>query len=246
MSHALKDIGLALLLGVVSNTIYTIAAQTINLWHILIIFVLAIIAYYAATLGLAKPFLVLRRGGIVNVFRDYAEARNIILTKLRHSGKIKITTIGGGTIFEVDWGEFCELLESKARGGVQVKVLVLNPDSRHLEARMQELAKFKPGKFNLSEFSARTRANVLKVSELNKLLGPCKIQLRYYDMLPTWRLYLFDDSIFISSFLEDKEGHDTTVYQVTAGSDLYRAFERCFDHMWDVGEIPSELKESAQ
>lgn len=246
MSRQLKDVSIALLLGIVGDAVYTLLTKTVNPGHILAIFVTAVLIYYTVVRGLARPFLVLRKSKLVNVFDNYAEAKSIILTRLRHSKKIKLTTIGGGTIFEVDWGEFSGFLESKARSGVEVRVLVLHPDSRYLEARMHELGKFKPGKFTLAEFKKRTSANVLKVKGMNKLLGLSKIQVRYYDTFPTWRLYIFDDSAFISSYLENREGHDTMVYQVTADSDLYGAFERCFDHMWAIGEIPVELESVAQ
>jgi hypothetical protein len=93
----------------------------------------------------------------------------------------------------------------------------------------------------LESFKAQTHANILRIKDLNSRLGGNKTQLRLYDMLPVWRLYIFDDRIFISSYSPDKEGHDTQELEVSSATDLYRAFDREFEYLWETSVTPPEL-----
>jgi hypothetical protein len=122
------DILIALIIGVVGNALYSIVTQTLSAAQVFIIFFLLATIYAASRMlytYLVMPRDTLKRGGILNVYDDYSKAKERILSTALKSQSIKLTTIGGGTIFEVDWGQFLDLLESGARKGVSVKILAL-------------------------------------------------------------------------------------------------------------------------
>ncbi|WP_311730387.1 XRE family transcriptional regulator [Streptomyces lonegramiae] len=96
--------------------------------------------------------------------------------------------------------------------GPRVRILLLDPES---------LA----GGVTLSE------------TRLRELSGVCDLQVYRYDMRPTWRVIRVDDTMFVSTFDADWEGHESATYKVMEAPQgpLYRGFQRMFEAMLKEG-----------
>jgi hypothetical protein len=59
-----------------------------------------------------------------------------------------------------------------------------------------------------------------------------------YATLPTWRIIGLDDTLFVSTFDADREGHESPVYRidVAAGGALYCGFRRMLVEMTATAE----------
>ena len=55
-----------------------------------------------------------------------------------------------------------------------------------------------------------------------------------YGSLPTWRMLVFDATLYLSAFASSAEGHRSGMYKLTAAGDgvLHAGFGRQFDDMW--------------
>ena len=122
-----------------------------------------------------------------------------------------------------------DILSQRTLAGAQVKILLLNPTSSALYARFDELSHMKFAKGQPDEMSRHITNSAHKILSRNK-----SIEVRYYDNTPVWRLYILDKWAFVSSYLGDKEGHDTNIIMLERGSDLFSAIERYFDSIWET------------
>jgi transcriptional regulator with XRE-family HTH domain len=110
---------------------------------------------------------------------------------------------------------------------VDVRVLLLDPDSPAAAIRAGEIGE-SPG-----SFGAGIR---LALARLAEFAGHPVVRLRtaLYGSLPTWRMLVFDGTLYLSAFASSSEGHRSGMYKLTAAGDgvLHAGFLRQFDDMW--------------
>ncbi|MGY0058273.1 helix-turn-helix domain-containing protein [Streptomyces sp. LZ34] len=112
--------------------------------------------------------------------------------------------------------------------GPRVRILLLDPESPALAVRAAEIGE-----------SPESLAGGVTLSEtrLRELSGVCDLQVYRYDMRPTWRVIRVDDTMFVSTFDADWEGHESATYKVMEAPQgpLYRGFQRTFEAMLKEG-----------
>ncbi|MBF6469136.1 hypothetical protein IU427_28795 [Nocardia beijingensis] len=61
-----------------------------------------------------------------------------------------------------------------------------------------------------------------------------ELQVAVYDTLPTWRMLVFDQTLYVSAFGAAAEGHRSGMYKLTAATNgvLHAGFLRQFEQMW--------------
>ena len=61
-----------------------------------------------------------------------------------------------------------------------------------------------------------------------------RMRTALYGSLPTWRLLVFDGTLYLSACAPSSEGHRSGMYKLTAAGDgvLYAGSLRQFDNMW--------------
>ena len=55
------------------------------------------------------------------------------------------------------------------------------------------------------------------------------VEIYLYDILPTWRVIALDETLFVSSFGNDIEGHTSPMYKISSaahGGAMHRGFRR--------------------
>ena len=60
------------------------------------------------------------------------------------------------------------------------------------------------------------------------------MEIRVYDELPVFRMFLLDDKLFISGYLYGIHGHDATTYFIKKDKlSLFNVFDRYFESLWN-------------
>ncbi len=230
-----KELAIGFGLGFLTNLIWALVSEQFNPYWITLIFIASIGLYYLVWVFILKPLRIVQKGKITGVYDSYEEAKPFLKQKLQESSKFRIITIGGGSIAEDERGWILETLEKRShQDGAQIRILLLNPQSQATQGRFRELDAFHPRKFHPEALRHSIIANARKIVERSD-----KIEVRYFDAKPIWRLYILDEVAFVSFYLSDKEGHETQATVLRKGSDLFSAFERVFDSLWENGQIPS-------
>lgn len=108
-----------------------------------------------------------------------------------------------------------------------MRVLLLDPDSPAAAIRAAEIGE-SPG-----SFGAGIRLALARLAEFAD--HPfVRMRIALYDALPTWRMLVFDGTLYLSAFAPSSEGHRSGMYKLTAAGDgvLHAGFLRQFDDMW--------------
>lgn len=142
--------------------------------------------------------------------------------------KVKVLTIRGEKYFLGHKPLLHDLCKSKRSKDSSIEVLVLSPDSYHIS---EELAA------SLDHESAeeiKTKMHIV-FHYLNHLANRIKnFEVKCYDERPNFKILLFDDVMFVSSFADGgpKNDHSAKMLQIRRdGNPLFVGFERYFDDL---------------
>jgi hypothetical protein len=110
---------------------------------------------------------------------------------------------------------------------VEVRVLLLDPDSAAAEARAAEIGE------TPASFGAGIRLALGRLAEFADH-PHISMQVAIYSALPTWRMLVFDRILYLSAFGTTSEGHRSGMYKLTASRDgvLHTGFLRQYEDMW--------------
>jgi hypothetical protein len=146
-----------------------------------------------------------------------------------HNAKeVKILTIRGEKYFVSSRSLLYDLYSSKRTAASTIEVLVLSPESQHItEEHARDL-----GHRSTEEIRRKMRITLdyLKhIAEQHK-----NFKVKYYDETPNFKILLFDDVMFVSSFADGgpKNDHNVKMLQITRdGNPVFIGLERHFDDL---------------
>ncbi len=142
--------------------------------------------------------------------------------------KVKILTIRGEKYFLGPNSYLHNLCMSKRPKDAVIEVLVLSPDSKHLT---DDLA------FKLDHESAEEIREKMRIVLKYLVLLASKVrnfEVKCYDERPNFKILLFDDVMFVSSFAGGgpKNDHRAKMLQIARdGNPLFVGFESMFDDL---------------
>jgi hypothetical protein len=118
---------------------------------------------------------------------------------------------------------------------VEVRVLLLDPDSEATGIRAAEIGE------SPESFAAGIRLALARLAEFGEHRY-VRMQTAVYSSLPTWRMLVFDGTLYLSAFATSSEGHRSGMYKFTASGDgvLHAGFLRHFDDMWRQARLETE------
>jgi hypothetical protein len=118
---------------------------------------------------------------------------------------------------------------------VEVRVLLLDPDSEATGIRAAEIGE------SPESFAAGIRLALARLAEFGEHRY-VRMQTAVYSSLPTWRMLVFDGTLYLSAFATSFEGHRSGMYKFTASGDgvLHTGFLRHFDDMWRQARLETE------
>lgn len=166
---------------------------------------------------------------VVRVYATQADASEDIQQLAVSARQLDVLAVRGlGLIGLNDSLLRSSLARPEGRQALQVRVLLLDPDSPALAVRAAEIGE-----------SAESLAGGVKLAEarLRELSSVCDLEVYRYGMHPTWRVIKLDDTMFVSAFDAGWEGHESATYKVmeTPHGPLYRGFQRMFASMIETG-----------
>lgn len=141
---------------------------------------------------------------------------------------VKILTIRGQKYFLSSRSLLYDICLTKREKGFSMQILVLSPESQHITNELAEA---------LGHNSAgRIKRNMLIALENLKHLAEQNIgiQVKCYDEMPNFKMLMFDDVMFVSSFASrvPKNDHNAKMYRLTRdGNSLFLGLERYFDDL---------------
>ncbi|MEU2433260.1 helix-turn-helix transcriptional regulator [Streptomyces sp. NPDC007861] len=167
---------------------------------------------------------------VVRVYASQASAREEIQQNARAAQQLDVLAVRGLGLIGLNDSLLRACLPREQDGhGLQVRILLLDPESRALAQRAAEIGE-----------STESLAGGVRLAEarLRELAATCDIQVYRYGMLPTWRVIRTDSTMFVGAFDAGWEGHESATYKVmeTPHGPLYRGFRRMFDAILDGAE----------
>jgi hypothetical protein len=159
------------------------------------------------------------------VTRDLKEEYSALL----NSASKKIDVLGLGlNKFREDNGE---IVKQKCLQGVQVRFLVIDPESdsfkmRNLEEGDKMGETIRAPQEKLLEYVADTNQAVA-----TKAAGK-KIQIKYYKSSPTTMIFRIDDVMFVGPYLHKRVSRNTCTFKLEKG-ELFSQYEDHFEKLWN-------------
>lgn len=110
---------------------------------------------------------------------------------------------------------------------LQVRVLLLNPDSDAAHRRATEIGE------GHASFAAGIQLALAKLREIGEDVTNVDLEVRLYDRLPVWRYFRIDDLAWVSSFDAQWEGHESTIYEIphTPRGSFWAGYRRQFEDL---------------
>lgn len=158
----------------------------------------------------------------LKIFQSQQDCESFIREASRHARNIRILTIRGDKYFI---GTTSLLHSVMVEGLSTIEVLVLSPEAAHITEELAE---------KLQHKSAEEIKRKMRVS-LNYLKGLAGIyknfSVKYYHQKPNFKILIFDDIMFISSFSRQmpKNDQNAEMVMLRQGNALFAGFEELYN-----------------
>ena len=169
------------------------------------------------------------------VYKNQEQAMTDILRIAGESDKIYVFA-GFASTWTATKSDLRPLLSQKRP--IQMKFLIFGRESKAAENRAKELvdAGFIEKSFTENYTSEiKTSIDVLKTYR--------HIDLALHDEPSRFRLYIFDNVMYVGFKLKEKHASKLQIFKIKKGSKLYDAFSQYFDDIW--AKYPKEPHEEA-
>jgi transcriptional regulator with XRE-family HTH domain len=171
----------------------------------------------------------LQQNSLVSVFSSQDECIQLIRHAVRHATKVKVLTIRGEKYFLGPQGILHNLYSSKHSRASSVQVLVLSLDSDHVtEELAADIGHDSPERIREKMSSVHGYLKFLMSDNKN-------FEVRSYKEKPNFKMLIFDDVMFVSSFIKriPKNDQNAKMFQLTREDNpLFMGLERHFDDLW--------------
>lgn len=166
---------------------------------------------------------------IPHVFRDQADAAGEIRNVAAQATAIDVLAVRGLGLLALNDSLLRPAVDGRAeavRLRVRLRVLLLRPGTSAALRRAIEVGE------SPEAFDAGLQLAVTRLGELGAL-DSVAVEVYQYEALPVWRVIAIDDTLYVSTFAESWEGHESAVYKIvpTAAGPLYRGFRRAFEDL---------------
>jgi transcriptional regulator with XRE-family HTH domain len=166
-----------------------------------------------------------KQNSLIVEFRNQEECEFYIRKAARHSRKVKILTIRGEKYFVGSKSLLSDTL--KGAKAPTIELLVLSPESRHITEGLAK--KLDHGSAEeIREKMHLIRDNLKFLARRHK-----NFEVRCYDEKPNFKILIFDDVMFVSSYAgeEPKNDRSAEMLMIREGNTLFMGFERHFDEL---------------
>jgi transcriptional regulator with XRE-family HTH domain len=172
------------------------------------------------------------QNSVLKIFQSQQDCEPFIREAARQARTIKILTIRGDKYFI---GTTSWLHSVVVEGQARVEVLVLSPEAAHITEDLAEKLQHK----SAEEIKRKMR---MSLDYLKSLAGIYKnFSVRCYHQRPNFKILIFDDLMFISSFARKvpKNDQSAEMMMLRQGNALFAGFEELYDE-WLERSSPLE------
>jgi hypothetical protein len=152
-----------------------------------------------------KILKIIKKSGIIDISPKQTPLAQNIVEEFRKAKEIKLLFVRGLGIIGLKDSLFWKLLPEKSAQQAHLKILLLSPYSKYIEKRAKEVGE------NIESARRGIQFVINQILEAKKRYS-LNLELRVYDELPVFRIFILDDKAFISGFLDGIHGHDATMY----------------------------------
>lgn len=203
--------------------------------NLLALLILGILAMLWARFTVVKRYArllsaAIRREGPVDVFEAQiqADCKKELIDQFKSAFlEIRILTIRGLRYFSREVGLFYPLLREKAIDNVPIKVLVCLPESTYIDLELAQRLR----KGSVEEIRRNMR---LALDNLEILMSEYKnLEIRVYKDVPIWNILQFDDTMYVSAYVEPKSHHNAVMHKMLRNSrSHFVAFDKHWNSLW--------------
>lgn len=164
---------------------------------------------------------------IPRVFPNQATAAAEIRRGAATAGAIDVLAVRGLGLIALNDSLLRPAIDTAERAEpLRLRVLLSRPGTGAATQRAGEIGE--PG----STFTAGIGLAVARLEEISGL-DYVTAEVYQYDSLPVWRIIGIDDTLYVSTFSEDWEGHESAVYKVVPSppGGLHSGFRRSFEDL---------------
>lgn len=160
-------------------------------------------------------------------YENQQACENEIRDACKRAKVIKILTIRGERYFLGPNSLLKELCEAKVGRGYSMQILVLSPESGHITEQTAAMLDH-PSASEIREKMRITLQYLEFAASQNS-----NFVVKTYDITPSFKLLMFDDIMFVSSFLGPKNDRNAKMLSMKRDANLiFAGLERYFDVLW--------------
>lgn len=147
---------------------------------------------------------------------------------------VDILIMIGGPIYGDQVLFLGDLIESSK---AEIRILLANPEGEGIRKRSIETKR--PLEWYRSAFQGT-------VALLDQISGTVNVEYRIYDSAPVFRLFIFEDELYVQSYLPWELGENTPMFGFkNTRFSLYPSFKKLLDTIWDSASESSTPKEQS-
>jgi len=188
-------------------------------------------------LNIEEDYLRFRKMGLINVYqrRDLSQEYSELLEKAEKN--IDVLGLGLNQFRE----ENSEILKIKACKGITIRLLVVKPNSKISSIRSYQENDLKGEIIEIP--LEKLEKYVKEVNEtISKSKKGKKIQLKYYDAIPSTMIFRIDNIMFIGPYLHKVLSRNTITFKIENNTKIFNQYIEHFNKLWNDEKCVFDLE----
>lgn len=163
---------------------------------------------------------------LITPYPNQLSCETLIQDECRKAKKVKILTIRGERYFSGSRSLLRDIVLSKQGRGFAIEILVLSPESAHITEELAETL----GQDSATEIGGKMQIVLDLLKNLS--LQNRNVKIKCYNGTPIFKILIFDDVMFVSSFVSPKNDQNAKMWRMMrAGNPLFVGLEKYFDEL---------------
>lgn len=173
-----------------------------------------------------------RQGEIDRMFVSQHDAEPELRQQAQTAGHIQVLAVRGLGLLGLNDSLLRPGLARARRTPCRLRVLLLDPHCPAAARRAEEIGE------STESFARGIELATARLRELHTTAPGVHLEVYHYRGLPIWRVFSFDDVMYLSTFTDGREGHESPVYRLSPGSGgmLHNGFRRVLDRTFGEAE----------
>ena len=179
-------------------------------------------------LDIENDYLRFRKMGLIDVYQRRNLSQEYL--ELLDKAEKQIDVLGLGLDhFREDNGE---IVKAKALEGIQIRLLAIKPESQVSSIRSYQENDLRGEKIEiplekLKSYVRDVNETIVKLNEGNK------IQLKFYNAVPSTMIFRIDNIMFIGPYLHKISSRSTITYKIESDTEIFKQYEKHFNDLWN-------------